>query len=250
MELNNQLLEVILDTYLARITELKEQLEKALQKQQPAYMSTEIKDLSTALAKAQGEIEVAALNRQNPYFKSRYADLMSIVNAARPSLAKYGLSVVQDIITHDDGQSVLHTILLHSSGQWIESRMRIVPPKNDIQTISSYSTYLKRLTYASLIGVVTGDEDDDGEIAVATERETFAKGTALNTKYNPKEQSPEVITKEQLEEAEYELQEYPDIAEMVLDGLRIQSLADMPKAKFLVSMNRIREIKNLRNGNK
>jgi hypothetical protein len=250
MEFNNSLLETIIKPYEQKIAELKEQIEQLKKEQRPGYMSADIKELATSLAKAQGEIGVAALNRQNPYFKSRYADLMAIVQAARPALAKNGLSVVQDIITHDDGQSVLHTLLLHNSGQYIESRMRIVPPKNDIQTISSYATYLKRLTYASLIGVVTGEEDDDAEQAVATERDTFAKGVALNTKYNPREQSPEVITKEQLEELEYELNEYPDIGEMVLDGLKIQSLADMPKSKYMVSLTRIREIKGLRNGMK
>jgi hypothetical protein len=173
---------------------------------------------------------------------------MAVVGASRPALTKNGLSVAQNPISHANGESILHTILLHSSGQWLESRMRIIPPKNDVQAMSSYVTYLKRVAYSSLVGVVTGDEDDDGEIAVATSRETFAKGTALNTKYNAKEQQPIVITREQLEELEYELAEYPDIANQVLDGLRLQSLADMPKAKFLVSITRIRELKNSRNG--
>ncbi len=210
--------------------------------------SDEIKELATALAKAQGEFAIAGKNRTNPFFKSEYADLMAVVMAARPSLAKNGLSVVQDIITYTTGESVLHTILFHSSGQWIESRMRIVPPKNDIQSIASYVTYLKRMTYASLVGVVVGDEDDDGEVAMATSRETLAKGTALNTKYNPKENSASVISKEQREELEYELQEYPDICEQVLDGLKIQSLADMPSDKYRRAIERVREIKNARNG--
>jgi len=212
--------------------------------------SAEIKDLATDLAKAQAEMPTAELNKSNPYFKSSYADLKSIVSASRPALTKYGLSVTQQIYDDQDGICWLVTTLWHISGQWISSKRRIVPAKNDIQTISSHTTYLKRMCYASLIGVVTGDEDDDGEAAVATTRDTFARGVAINTKYNPKETSPEVITKEQLEELNYELQEYPDICEMVLDGLKIQSLADMPKTKFMVSVGRIREIKELRNNAK
>lgn len=212
--------------------------------------SEDIKDLAISLAKAQSEMEIAGLNKVNPFFKSNYADFASIVSSSRPCLTKNGLSVVQQIIHHDDGQSVLYTTLLHLSGQWISSKVRIVPAKNDVQSVASTVTYLKRMCYAALIGVVTGDEDDDGEVAVATSRETFAKGVALNTKYNPKENVAEVITKEQREELEYELTDYPDICEMVLDGLKIQSLADMPKSKFMASAIRIREIKNLRNGNK
>ncbi len=210
--------------------------------------SAEIKDLAISLAKAQAEMPIAGLNKSNPYFKSSYADMQSIVMASRPALTKYGLSVTQQIVHLEDGQSVLYTTLWHVSGQWIHSRMRIVPAKNDIQTISSHTTYLKRMAYASLIGVVTGDEDDDGETAVATSRDTFAKGTALNTKYNPKEETVQVITATQREELEYELSEYPDICEMVLDGLKIQSLADMPSSKYRASIERIRSIKNARNG--
>jgi hypothetical protein len=209
--------------------------------------SDEIKELATALSKAQAEFETAPLNKVNPYFKSSYADLASIVAASRPALTKHGLSVTQEVSNMDDGSLWLITELMHASGQWKLSKFRMVPPKNDIQAISSYNTYCKRMCYASLVGVVVGDEDDDAEIAVATTRETMAKGVALNTKYNPKEINPEAITKEQLEQLEYQLSEYPDIAEQVLDGLKIQSLADMPKTKFQIAFKRIMEIKLLRN---
>lgn len=204
--------------------------------------------LATSLSKAQGEMAVAKKESENPYFKSNYADLEQIVSTSRPALTKYGLSVTQQIITDDSGATMLHTILVHSSGQWIESTMRVLPPKNDIQTISSYITYLKRINYAALIGVVASDEDDDGEKAVALSREAFAKGTALNHKYNPREESNEVITKEQREELEYELAEYPDIAESIKEALKIQSIADMPKSKYSASVRRVREIKQARNG--
>jgi hypothetical protein len=80
-----------------------------------------------------------------------------------------------------------------------------------------------------------------------SQREVKSKGVAINAKYDPRDVTKETITKEQLNELEYELAEYPDIAEMVLDGLKIQSLADIPKSKFQVSATRIREIKRIRN---
>lgn len=212
------------------------------------YRSEEIKDLAAALAKAQGEMYVANKNKNNPYFKSAYADLEAIVAASRPALTQNGISITQDILDDADGAKWLITLMLHNSGQWMHSKCRIVPPKNDIQSISSCITYMKRICYASLVGVVTSDEDDDGEAAVATTRDTFAKGTALNTKYNPRETSPEVISKDQLAEIEYELVGYPEICEMVLDGLKIQSLADMPKEKYSAAAKRIREIKLIREG--
>jgi len=240
-----------LDQVLVALEHLTNLLQEALSNDHQESMpvrSSELKDLFAAMAKAQGEMAIADLNKENPYFKSKYADLKAIVMAARPALAKNGLSVLQNILTNDDGQTILHTILCHMSGQFIESRMRIIPPKNDIQSLSSYTTYLKRMAYASLIGVVTGDEDDDGEIAMIDARQMIAKGPS--NKYNPKDQSPEVITREQLEELEYELAEYPDLAEMVMDKLAIRSLADMPKSKYMTSITRIREIKLMRNGSK
>lgn len=220
------------------------------QKQRPSRpsRSESIDALAAALAKAQLEFSVADLNRENPYFKSRYADLKSVVLASRPALNKYGLSVVQNIVTQDDGSTYLLTILLHTTGQYLESHIRMVPPKNDIQSISSYNTYMKRMAYASLVGVVTGDEDDDGEAAVHDSRLSTAKGTSINNNYNPKEVSPQTITREQLEELEYELAEFPDMVEMILDGFKINSLADMPRTKFLASVNKVRELKSLRKG--
>ncbi len=210
--------------------------------------SLQVNELYAAMAKAQSEMQIASMSSENPYFKSKYADLAEIVKASRPALTRNGLTVLQQIQPNDDGQNILFTILAHSSGQFIESSIKIIPQKTDVQSIGSHLTYLRRYCYASLIGVVVSDEDDDGEVAVADTRQLVAKGTAINTKYNPKENRMETITKEQLEELEYELSEYPDLATQVLDGLKIQNLADMPKSKFLVGLTRIREIKQTRNG--
>lgn len=134
-------------------------------------MSPAIDQLATALAKAQAEMAIAAKNQKNPFFKSTYADFEAIIHASRPSLTKYGLSIVQPPFTYEDGNSYLVTILMHSSGQWIKSMARHNPPKTDIQSLASYNTYLKRMCYASLVGVATG-EDDDGNAAVSHTRST------------------------------------------------------------------------------
>jgi hypothetical protein len=134
-----------------------------------SIMSEQIDQLATALAKAQSEMPVASKNQKNPFFKSSYADFEAIIAASRPSLSKYGLSVVQPPFIGEEGNSYLVTILMHSSGQWIKSKARHNPPKTDIQSLASYNTYLKRMCYASLIGVATGD-DDDGEAAVSHTR--------------------------------------------------------------------------------
>lgn len=129
-------------------------------------MSANIDQLATALAKAQSEMNIADRNQKNPFFKSTYANFEAIIAASRPALCKYGLSVVQSPFVCEDGNSYLITILMHSSGQWIKSKARHNPAKTDVQSLASYNTYLKRMCYASLIGVSTGGEDDDGQAAV------------------------------------------------------------------------------------
>ena len=239
----------LFEKMLNEITTLSTKIDSALRHNPHIKTrSDELQDLFSALAEAQSEMPAVAGNKENPYFKERYIDLGDMITASRPSLTKFGLAVIQQILPNEDGQMILHTILSHSSGQWIESRIRIIPPKNDIRTMDSYVTYLRRCSYGSLIGIVGVNDDDDGEYASATDRDTFAKGTALNTKYNPKENQLETISRDQIEELQYELEGWSDIAEMVLDGLRIQNIADMPKDKFRISINKIRKIKSIRDG--
>jgi len=131
-----------------------------------AFQSEKLNELFAALAKTQGEMEAAAYNSSNPFYKSHYSDLASVVNASRPYLAKNGLCVIHRILPDDHGQSCLRARLGHSSGQWIDSQVPINPPKQDIQSIGSYISYLRRYTYAAIGGVVSSDEDDDAECAM------------------------------------------------------------------------------------
>ena len=236
---------------LDEIKSLKEEvveLAKRKEYQPEPYRSTEINELASALSRAQSEMQVAEYSHSNKFYGDRYADIVSVVNATRGALTKQELAVVQDIIHQEDGCSMLYTIMMHSSGQWILSRMRIVPPKNDVMTINSYTQYLRRITYASLVGCVTAEEDDDGDYAMIESRKGMAKGVALNTKYDATQNSVEVITPEQLEDLEYELGEYEDIAKDLLLKFNLNSIADLPKEKFKFAINKVREFKQLRSG--
>lgn len=129
----------------------------------------ELDKLLAALTKAQGALKVAKKDSNNPFFKNVYADLVSVIKASREALCANGLSVIQRLDL-EEGRLVLLTRLCHSSGQWIESAIAVNPPNNNIQTLGSYLTYLRRYTYAALVGVVASDEDDDAEKAVQHDR--------------------------------------------------------------------------------
>ena len=127
-------------------------------------MSQSIEKLAAALALAQSKMRPAVKDKENPFFKSTYADLASVWESCRVPLTENGLSVVQ-LPTLSAGKMVLITILMHSSGQYIRGEYPVVPLKTDPQGIGSALTYARRYSLAAMIGASTGEEDDDGESA-------------------------------------------------------------------------------------
>lgn len=131
--------------------------------------------LSKALAAAQGEMKNAVLNRVNPHFKNRYADLAAIRDAVVPALSKRGIAVTQ-FTDFRDGNSVLVTRLMHESGQWIEGVYPLTQQTNP-QAMGSQLTYARRYTLSAIAGI-SADEDDDAEIATANKNEPTSAITA------------------------------------------------------------------------
>jgi hypothetical protein len=145
-----------------------------------------INELAAALSKAQGEMQAAIKDKINPFFKSSYADLGSIWDAARPVLSKYGLCIMQTTeLAPDRNQVIMVTTLAHTSGQWMKSYMPLNPSKNDSQGMGAAITYLRRYSLYAMVGVVC-DEDDDGERAVGRGKQQ--NDQSFNDKNQPKQE--------------------------------------------------------------
>lgn len=129
--------------------------------------------LFEALAKMQGALDNAKKESDNPYFKSKYADLATCLQTAKKPMADNGLSISQHCTF--DGQFVqCVTILGHSSGQMMISTLMIPVAKKDAQGIGSSITYARRYALSSIIGLT--QKDDDGEGAVGrTEKDAETK---------------------------------------------------------------------------
>ena len=126
-------------------------------------LSPSLADLATALAKAQAEIRAAAMDATNPHYKSKYANLASIWDACRGPLTANGLSVIQlPGYNPDHHLATVRTILLHESGQSVESVLCCPVQRMDAQGVGSALTYLRRYSLAATVGVAP-DDDDDGE---------------------------------------------------------------------------------------
>lgn len=134
--------------------------------------SETITKIAPALVKAIGSIQGAAKDGKNPHFRSSYATLSSVVDAARLPLLENELFVIQsqDGIT-DNNTIVLATRIVHSSGEWFETYTEAKLKNADPQTVGSCLTYLKRYGYTSALSISHPSEDDDGNSATHTKDE-------------------------------------------------------------------------------
>jgi len=100
----------------------------------------------------------------NPYFKAKYATFESLIEASRPALVANGLAVSQgsDFI---DGRVVVTTMLIHASGEWLQTSVSLRPVKDDPQAVGSAITYGRRYGYQAIVGLAQADHDDDGNHA-------------------------------------------------------------------------------------
>jgi hypothetical protein len=125
--------------------------------------SETIIELSKAMAKAQAEMGGAVKDSSNPFFKSSYADLTSVIKAIKEPFANNGLSFVQFPISAPDHIGVT-TRLMHESGEWLQSDCFLPLVKNDPQSCGSILTYCRRYALSAMCGIPA--VDDDAEMAM------------------------------------------------------------------------------------
>jgi len=161
--------------------------------------SESITHLAAALARAQAEMPVAVFDAQNKFLNNRYASLGAVIEASRPILAKHRLSLVQFPISSTAAESLFSTpqpspalrapspapageghrggvdyigvesMLMHESGEFVAERI-VIPiteekGKTKVQCAGSTLTYLRRYSWASILGMYS-DEDSDGSSPV------------------------------------------------------------------------------------
>lgn len=125
--------------------------------------SEQIDKVSAALVAAQKEMGNAVKDSNNPFFKSKYADLLAIREVILPVVSKHDLSVLQLPATLD-GKNYIETVVLHVSGQYLSSMDEVVVSKqNDPQSKLAAQTYTRRGSLQAFFNI--GCEDDDGNTA-------------------------------------------------------------------------------------
>lgn len=165
--------------------------------------SESIAALAAAMAKAQGSIKGAIKDSANPFFKSKYADLSSVVEAIREAFSSNGLSYVQRVEPSEAQEVRVETVILHASGEWLSCGFLAVPvSKGDAQGFGSALTYARRYSLSAAAGVAP--EDDDGNAA---------------SKAAPKPASAKSVTQDEWEQCDADTQKW---LQGIVDGVRAE----------------------------
>ena len=124
--------------------------------------------ICAAYVAAFAELEAATKTANNPHFKSKYADLPTVIDAIKPHLAKHGLAFMQMPKPSEGGISI-ETILIHTSGDKLSMGVLFVPAnRQDAHGYGSALTYARRYALQTCFGLPT--EDDDGNAAVKSQQ--------------------------------------------------------------------------------
>jgi hypothetical protein len=200
--------------------------------------STQLNEIGLSMSKVQGSIKSAKKDCNNLFFKAKYADLASVWEACRDQLASHGISIIQGS-SDNDGKITVVTLLLHSSGQWIESTLSMpmmtpdMPAKKgyngqmhdavpsrlmNAQEIGSVITYFRRYSIASMVGVCPEDEDAN----MVSE----GKNNPPVSKIQNMPPQPQKINKEQLTALLKALDPLPKMKASVKEWLANQGIMD------------------------
>jgi hypothetical protein len=150
-----------------------------------------MKEIASALVKAQKAFGPVLKNKRNGHLKQDYADLQSVLTAVTDALNDNGIMLMQQ--THDatDGV-VVETIFLHESGEQISGgKLHIITSKFDPQGFGSALSYARRYSLMAACGVASEDEDDDAEGA------TYRHPKDVAAAKEQKKEAPPMISAEQ-----------------------------------------------------
>ena len=128
----------------------------------------------TALTKAQTQMGKAIKDSSNPAFKSKYADLASVMNACLGALTSNGIAVTHSTVWTETEQQLVTTFTHGASNTSCSIAIPLLLGKRDMQGLGSAITYARRYGVMALAGIAP--EDDDGNAAAAAAPSRTAQG--------------------------------------------------------------------------
>lgn len=106
--------------------------------------------------------DMPAVERDGSSHHGKYTTLGHLLAKAKPVLSQHGVAVCQFPSMNHEGRPTLRTLLIHESGDTLESEALLSPVKNDPQSHGSALTYMRRYALAAALGI-SDQEDKDGQ---------------------------------------------------------------------------------------
>ena len=145
--------------------------------------SKEVDKIFPALVNFHKGVETIKMTGINPFFSSKYASLADILSNINPVLAENDLFVMQIPTNKGNDEMVVHTRIMHSSGQYVKADTVSVRKAKDPQQIIAFSTYMRRAAISALLSLCF-DTDDDGN-SISPENTARAQQAQTETPSTP-----------------------------------------------------------------
>ncbi len=143
----------------------------------PSPMSTENKEtlpsekvpgshttsIPNKLLEFQKRVSAISKDSVNPFFKSKYFDVNTVIDTIKPILNEVGLVITQGL-DHSNGHNMIVTKVMDGRECLAISEM-LIPEQTDVQKLGAAITYCRRYSLVSLL-LLQGEDDDDGNAAV------------------------------------------------------------------------------------
>lgn len=213
--------------------------------------SESIQNLTKAMAEFQKAVKQPVKNADNPYFGSKYVPLESLVKAVMETGSPLGISFMQYTQVNENGDLGLCTVVMHSSGEYMEfPPLPIRPENNRPQATGSAITYARRYSLSSIFGIASEEDDDGNE----------ASGLTRQAKQPPKQQQkqqPKAQQKQQIKQndATKLIEEYwvkfekigvnvGEVKQFICKRYNVSKIADIPISTLLQSLQAVYNAKS------
>ena len=143
-------------------------------------MTTPVKSLRTRLQAVQDDITPVLKESTNPHFRSKFADIQSILDMLRPLLQRHGVTVLQPLSTGADGTPALRTIVTCDTGETIEGVLPI-PANADPQKLGGWITYMRRYSLQAFFVLPTADLDAEDVLRPTGGGNVFKPGSGATS---------------------------------------------------------------------
>ena len=207
--------------------------------------SESIQNLTKAMAEFQKAVKQPVKNADNPYFGSKYVPLESLVKAVMETGSPLGISFMQYTQVNENGDLGLCTVVMHSSGEYMEfPPLPIRPENNRPQATGSAITYARRYSLSSIFGIASEEDDDGNE----------ASGLTRQAKQPPKQQQKQQIKQN---DATKLIEEYwvkfekigvnvGEVKQFICKRYNVSKIADIPISTLLQSLQAVYDAKSKR----